>query len=478
MKRFIRWRRVAPARQRRFDFFERSLRRQRWFKRGILAITCLVVVGIFVFVPRGRYVVASLAAQARQAARQGLGLPTPREEVDAGWERFRQQGIADSQRALVDMYNGAEPSYQRLLRYAGLDPEHGLLRWGNFDRTLLISGYVFEADESGRSYRFRPCTESIWLRNVTIKSGVLMLLQVPDRPDLPQAVYGTSAIPVEASRQTTNTWGLRGPDPDPTAPLRGIVLGDSFMQGMFIGDDQTPPECLRRYLEGQLKTKVSILNTGHLGYSPEQYYYSLLAYAERFRPDFVVVSMCPNDFGDLWEVIKGRGDWEEGKYWLDKITAFCRTRNWPHLFVPVPFEPHMLGRRRAGFYPGTISNILETNSLMMLDPTDDFINAHLALVVAGERAGKRPMGCPLFNVEIGDGHFSALGSEVWAAAVGRRLVLLLERNRELAPKGPPAKALSPPNSAPNGISAALRVDPGDLSEKSKEAPPGELLWAR
>ena len=33
------------------------------------------------------------------------------------------------------------------------------------------------------------------------------------------------------------------------APLRGIVLGDSFMQGMFIGDDETPPECLGRDLQ-------------------------------------------------------------------------------------------------------------------------------------------------------------------------------------------------------------------------------------
>ena len=49
-----------------------------------------------------------------------------------------------------------------------------------------------------------------------------------------------------------------------------------------------------------MKTKVSILNTGHLGYSPEQYYYSLVEYADRFRPHFVVVSVFSNDFaGDM-----------------------------------------------------------------------------------------------------------------------------------------------------------------------------------
>jgi hypothetical protein len=493
MTRFIRWRRASPVRQRNFEFVERSLRRRRWFKLAILGMTCLAIALILGVVPRGRYVVASLASQARQTARRGLGLPTPREEVDAGWARFRRQGIADSQRALVDVFNGAPAPYQRLMRYAGLDPEHGLLRWGNFDQTLLLPATVFEADESGRSYRLRPCTESIWLRNVTIKSGVLMFFLVPDRTDLPEAMHGTSAIPVETSRQATNSWGLRGPEPDPSAPLRGIVLGDSFMQGMFIGDDHTPPECLRRYLEGRLKTKVSVLNTGHLGYSPEQYYYSLIAYAERFPPDFVVVSLCPNDFGDVWDVLKGRGDWEEAKYWLDKITSFCRTRDLPHLFVPVPVEPQMLGRRRAGFYPGTISNILEVNSLMMFDPTDDFINAHLELGIAGERAGHRPHGCPLFNVDIGDGHFSPLGADVWAKSVGRRLVLLLERKRALAPKIAPSQASTRSISRPNGtgdpryvarsrpstgITRETRWFARDRPELSKEAPQGELVWVK
>ena len=139
-----------------------------------------------------------------------------------------------------------------------------------------------------------------------------------------------------------------------------IVLGDSFMQGLFIGDDETPPECLRRYLEEHLRTKVSVLNTGVLGHSPEQYYYSLRAFADRFRPHAVVVSVFTNDFGEDVEVpTKGQGDWEEGKYWLDRITQLCRSRQWPHLIVPVPYAPNLFSQRKAGYYPGTLTNILE-----------------------------------------------------------------------------------------------------------------------
>lgn len=272
-----------------------------------------------------------------------LGIKVPRSEIDERWRRYRLQGVADSEKALPAVYTGAGPDVQRLMRYAGMDPGHGLIRWGNYDLTMLLPSTILEADDSGRSYRLRPCTEAIWLRQITVR-GVLMFFLVPDGPGLAAAIKGTEAIPVVESRQTTNSWGLRGPEPDLNAPVRGLVLGDSFMQGMFIGDDDTPPECLSE-LENRLENRVSILNTGVLGYSPEQYYYSLVAFADRFRPHFVVVSVFANDFAssDSDVVSRGKGDWDDAKFWLDKIIQFCRARDWPYLVVPIPYEPAMLG---------------------------------------------------------------------------------------------------------------------------------------
>ncbi len=270
-----------------------------------------------------------------------------------------------------------------------------------------------------------------------------MFFLVPDGPDLADAIRGTQAVAVATSRQTTNSWGLRGPEPELDAPLRGIVLGDSYMLGMLIGDDETPPECLRRYLEKERKTQVSILNTGVLGYSPEQYYYSLIAFADRFRPHFVVVSIFTNDFGDLHGVpTDGSGDWREGKYWLDRIADFCRAHDWPFLFVPVPYVPGILGKRRIGHYPGGIMNVLDINGVNFVDVDDAFIDEHLDRLVAGLLVGKRPRGCLLLNEDIGDGHFSALGSEVWAERVGRRLVRLLEAQRVLRRRRQPTDGTS------------------------------------
>jgi lysophospholipase L1-like esterase len=427
---------------------ERSGRRVRWFKRLIILATSLLIVEILWTSPWGRYGAATAAAEAREAVRHVLGLPKPRSEIDEAWRRFRELGIVASRRALDRVFDEADPPMKRLMRYAGLDPEHGLLRWGNFNLTLLLPSKVFEADDRGRSYRLRPLTHSIWLRNLTIKSGVLMFFLVPDGPGLAEAMRGTSAIPVESSRQSTNSWGLRGPEPDPHAPLRGIVLGDSYMQGMFIGDAETPPECLRRYLRRKLKTSVSILNAGVMGYSPEQYYHSLMAFAGRFRPDFLVVSICANDFGDLFEVPnKGEGDWEEGKYWLGKIVEYCRARQLPHVIVPVPYAPWMFSRRKSGFYPGQVANILEDNGMAYLNPMDSFINAHLRQFIAARKSGHGLQGCSLFNDAIGDGHFSAAGSEVWAEAVGRRLVLLLEKDRVVRGRDTRLPASERPESA-------------------------------
>jgi hypothetical protein len=318
---------------------------------------------------------------------------------------------------------------RRLLDYAGLDPDHALLRWGNFDRTLYLPSTVFMPDDTGRSYRFRPSMRSIWVRNLRLKGGILAYFPVPLGPRLDEIVEGTGALLVSTSVQTTNSWGLRGPEPDTEAPLRGIVLGDSYMQGLFVGDDQTPSEYLKRHLSRNLKARVEVLNAGHLGYSPEQEYYTLREYADRFRPRFVVLSLFANDFGDLFEVLEGKGDWEEGKYWLGQITQFCRMRGLICLIVPAPWVNQLEGQRKAGFYPGMISNILESTGQSYLDPFEDFATELLRLTTQLRREGKPTSPNPLFNGSLGDGHFSPLGCDVWARAVAKRLGLLLGDER-------------------------------------------------
>jgi hypothetical protein len=317
------------------------------------------------------------------------------------------------------------------LRFAGLDPDHALVRWGNFDRTVLLPAEIFEPDDTGRSYRFRPSVRSIWIRNFPVKGPVKAYFQVPDVPGLTDAIKGTGALVVDGSTQTTNSWGLRGNEPNLTTRWRGIVLGDSYMQGLFVGDDQTPPECLKLELSRKLEASVEILNTGHLGYSPEQYYFSLLEYAKRFPPHFIVTSIFANDFGELEQVLQGTADWAESAYWLGRIRQFCVSHGAVCLFVPAPWIHQIEGPQRAGFYPGMISNLLEATGVEYLDPIAEFANAQLAASVKAQRMGVPLTRSPLFNGHVGDAHFSAQGSQLWAVAVARRLELLIQRRQKV-----------------------------------------------
>lgn len=426
-------RRIRPAapQQRIFGFVERSRRLRRRFKLAILVVTALVLAAILAASPHGRNLTSDAVDAARGAARWTVGLPTPRSEIDAAAQRHRLLAIDDASRKYRASFQALDEPTKRLYRYGGIDPDHGLLRQGNYDQTLLLPSTSFEADDKGRLYRLKPNVRTVWVRNVLppLEITPSTFLALPDRPELVEIAREAGGGILPNSVQTTNSWGLRGPEPDLEAPLRGIVLGDSTMQGLYIDDDHAPPECLRRRLKNRFKTEVSVLNTGHLGYSPEQYYYTFVEYLDRFKPQFVVVSLCVNDFGDAAAAMRGEGDWEGGRYWLGEISRICRVRQLVPLFVPAPVDHHMDAPRRAGNYPGKIANIVDVGSEFYLDPIEAFIDRNLAMILKADREGHRPSTSPLYNGHFGDHHFSPEGSEVWAEAVANRLALLLERHR-------------------------------------------------
>jgi len=95
MRSLFRIKRSSPDRQFLLPFLDRARRRDRWFKRTILVVTGLAIATLLLVLPRGRYVAAALASEARQAALATIGVPLPRSERDDRWRRFRIQGIND-----------------------------------------------------------------------------------------------------------------------------------------------------------------------------------------------------------------------------------------------------------------------------------------------------------------------------------------------------------------------------------------------
>jgi hypothetical protein len=415
-----------PAlRQALLPFLERSRRLERRFKWGIALVTLGLMVVSVGLSPRARYFTGVLRGQARLGASRLVGIGPDREEIDAARALARQETRRRTLEALSRFYDRTSPAMRRLFQDAGMNPKSCLIGVGRANDGFVLSPKVFEPD-GPRSYRLRPGVSSVWLRQITLLEGPLGHFLVPDTPEMRRAAVEGGAIVDEDSRQTTNSWGLRGPEPDPKAEVRGIVLGDSFMQGMFNGDDHTPPLDLERALESTWGVDVSILNTGHIGYAPEQYFRTLQEYGPRFAPHFVVVSVCPNDFGDGHAVLTGEGDdWAEAGHWLGETFRWCQGNKARFLLVVVPTDRQIEGLGGEGSYAGRVSNLCRYGPNRSLNPLDEFLDEHLRLIRECTRAGRRPFHSRLYNGEIGDSHFSPLGSKLWARAVARRLDLIL-----------------------------------------------------
>lgn len=411
-------------RQRMLPFLARTERLDRWFKRTIVGLTVLAIVATVAMTEVGRYTAGTAAGWGRIAALRLIGMPRTREEVEPLVRACRARSIERTRDSLVNFYRNTEPKYRRLFRAVGMDPDYALIASGMATEAFVLSPGVFSGADNGRSYRLLPGRRSVWIRGIILKNGPFGLFLVPDKPEVRATTAEAGGLIDEESAQTTNSWGLRGPEPDPGAEVRGIVVGDSFMQGMLIGDNDTPPLCLERTLRDLWKVKVSVLNTGHLGYAPEQYFATLKEYGARFKPHFVVISVCPNDLGH-GDFESGYGDeWEEARFWLAETFQWCRSRGVAYLVVTVPWEPSVSNSRKLGLYKRPVFDLIEGTSAVYCDPADQFVDEHLRLIQKGEPGGGMS---PLYNRRVGDGHFSPAGARVWARVVARRLALLMKR---------------------------------------------------
>ena len=403
--------------QRRLAFAVRAERRERAFKRGIVALTALALIVLVGGTSAGRYGVWALANRGRDLFDRVMGVPIDRRLLEDRRHVERMRDVASARRVLAEAVEPGTP-LDVFLKTVGMDARSAVIRWGNVNRSLVLSSAVFEPDET-RSYRLKPNVDSIWVIGLSFQKSLGIFL-IPNTPEARDAAKRASGVVVPESAQATNSWGCRGPEPDLSAPVRILVLGDSMMQGALIGDAESPPAQLQSQLAAALDAPVCVLNTGHLGYSPEQYFETLRAFGDRFRPHYVIIGITNNDFGDMDDP----ANWTEAEYWIDRICALCNLRGWEFLLVPAPDEPSLTGRRLSHRYQGQVNRIFKRGGTRYVDPIEAFTDALLALKNDGNRRGSSSED-PLYNLHLqGDRHFSRLGSELWARVVARRLLLV------------------------------------------------------
>jgi lysophospholipase L1-like esterase len=98
----------------------------------------------------------------------------------------------------------------------------------------------------------------------------------------------------------TNAEGFRGPELEESPRWRVMVYGDSNVQARFSVQDETFTGQIRRFLEASGRTGVEVINSGVVGYGPDQSLLRLEAEVDPYAPDAIVLHIfTENDFGDI-----------------------------------------------------------------------------------------------------------------------------------------------------------------------------------
>jgi hypothetical protein len=95
-----------------------------------------------------------------------------------------------------------------------------------------------------------------------------------------------------------NSHGLRGPERGyvrPPGTRRVLVLGDSFAEGFFTGQESTVPAVLERHLAAQGCAPCEVLNGGTAAYSTDQEYLFYREEGRRYGAKVVVLMFYYND---------------------------------------------------------------------------------------------------------------------------------------------------------------------------------------
>jgi len=335
-----------------------------------------------------------------------------------------------------------------LLEVGGMSPAEAIYAQANFDSVLVFSSKVMTRDER-RGYRMRPNSRAIWLKWLMPGGLPTSYLLLPDNEAVRRAAAAAD-MPI-ISEERYNSRGFRGPEPDPGADLRVLELGDSFLQGAYLPEDQTPSAFLQRYLAEHCPgIRVSVLNTGTPGYSTEQEYWTLVAEYASLRPNVVIVHFFANDVHHNYLAVlhKGKGDWSTAAGWLERIREFCKSKGVPIFLVSVvPGKQQMwtadVSNRN---YQARLLAELPLARADFIDPLDTMAARNLELrnllargdhcsikaagqgaPHAGRLAGTVAAGamvtdpdCPMFLKD--DAHFSSQGARCYAEVVGRHVL--------------------------------------------------------
>ncbi|NNE08101.1 MAG: SGNH/GDSL hydrolase family protein [Gemmatimonadetes bacterium] len=163
-----------------------------------------------------------------------------------------------------------------------------------------------------------------------------------------------ASIRLVSSQFQLNTQGLRDyeiPVEKSAGETRVLCLGDSFTWGQMVELDETYAKCLERDLRASMPgRKLTVINSGRLGWNTADEYEWFLREGVRYEPDVVVVGFCLNDA-------------EEDHYALARLLPENLEKKfaWSYFYFFLKYRVHLL-KVKLGITPGYTEYILSLYS--------------------------------------------------------------------------------------------------------------------
>jgi lysophospholipase L1-like esterase len=208
------------------------------------------------------------------------------------------------------------------------DPKTDLFAtlWDTNTGVLLSRRMFREVTMDGeRRYAYRPNLKKLGFR--TGASGFHWNMETEDTPEIRAALAG-----LETPLMVTASYDARGfrhvdPDLESSCTVRAMFLGDSFTDGLWVGDADTFVNVFGRLVRERDGVHLCPINAGVNGYgSPEEAYVLQHGYESAGRPRLVFVMFFANDVdADYAAVIDGTLAGLEPR-WRDSLAQIARMR--------------------------------------------------------------------------------------------------------------------------------------------------------
>ncbi|MBI3464173.1 MAG: hypothetical protein HY000_14120 [Planctomycetes bacterium] len=158
----------------------------------------------------------------------------------------------------------------------------------------------------------------------------------------------------------TNSLGLRGPElplDKPAGVRRIVVLGDSFVAGWGVADEEVFTAKLQRQLDAESQQQAEVINVGRIGSSIVRQLDLYEAVGRRFDPDVVVLAYYVGN--DLTEAMQEQDRAELARWHPDGMIRRLAYAWCPNMYLELAILRQAVEARRQ-FEPRTSDEILQT----------------------------------------------------------------------------------------------------------------------